>query len=82
MPSRIFLEELLISSFTPEGYLSQKYFNIKINTYALKPKDLIDWRRLVASKLQDTAKEYVNNTRQIDNKYLSYIIDVIKQNMK
>ncbi|MDO8639587.1 MAG: hypothetical protein Q7R53_01555 [bacterium] len=82
MPNRIFLEELLISSFIPEGYLGEKYFGIKVNAHTLKPKDLLDWRRLVAFKLRDTVKKYLNNTQQIDKKYLQSIIEVVKQSTK
>ncbi len=82
MPNRIFLEELLISSFIPEGYLSEKYFNTKVIFRTSKPKDLLRWRKFVASKFYQTAKEYINNTRQIDENYFKDLIEVIKQNVK
>ncbi len=82
MPNRIFLEELLISSFIPEGYLSEKYFNTKVVTYNLKPQDLLGWRKLVASKLHGTAREYLNNAQRIDKNYLVCITSFIKQNVK
>jgi len=56
MPNRIFLEELLISSFIPEGYLGEKYFNMKVASYTSKPKDLLEWRRFVAFKLYQKTK--------------------------
>jgi hypothetical protein len=82
MPSRIFLEELLISSFIPEGYLSEKYFNTKVVPNTSKPKDLLMWRKFVASKLYQTAKKYINSAQRIDEKYLRDLIDIIKQNAK
>jgi hypothetical protein len=80
MPNRIFLEELLISSFIPEGYLSKKYFNTKIVSYTSKPKDLLEWRKFVAFKLYQLAKKYIDNNRQIDENYFKYLIRAIKQN--
>lgn len=77
MPNRIFFEELLISSFIPEGYLSEKYLGIKVNTHLLKPKDLLDWRRIIAYKLQFTVKKYIDNTKQINEKYLKNLIEII-----
>ncbi len=82
MPNRIFLEELLISSFIPEGYLSEKYFNIKVISYISKPKNLLMWRKFIASKLYQTAKKYINDAQQIDEKYLKNLIEIIKHNTK
>ncbi len=79
---RMFLEELLISSFVPDGHLSEKYLSIKVNIYTQKPKDLLDWRRLIAFKLQDEAKRYIKSKRRIDKKYIKYILGIIKQNKK
>lgn len=82
MPHRLFLEELLISSFIPEGYLSKKYFHTKITTHAAKPKSLLAWRKFVAFKLGQTAKAYIDNHQCIDEKYLKDLIKVIKENTK
>lgn len=82
MPSRIFLEELLISSFIPEGYLSQKHFHIKIIHRAVKPRNLLAWRRFIAYKFCHIAKKYINSAQRIDEKYLRDLIDIIKQNAK
>ena len=82
IPNRIFLEELLISSFIPEGYLSEKYFNTKIIIPSSKPKDLLGWRKFIAFKLYQVTKKYVNDARQIDENYLKDLILVIKQNVK
>lgn len=80
--NRIFLEELLISSFIPEGYLSEKYFHTKVISYTLKPKDLLSWRKFVAFKLYPMAKTYIYNDRQIDEKYLKNLIKIIKHTVK
>lgn len=82
IPNRIFLEELLISSFIPEGYLGEKYFDNKIVPYASKPKGLLKWRKFVAFKLYQTEKKYINNAQRIDEKYLKSLIRIIKLNVK
>jgi hypothetical protein len=82
MSNRIFLEELLISSFIPEGYLGEKYFNTKVISYTSKPKDLLGWRKFIAFKLYQVAKVYIDDARQIDENYLKNLIGIIKQNAK
>lgn len=82
MPYRIFLEELLISSFIPEGYLGKKYFNTKVISCTSKPKDLLRWRKFVAFKLYQTVEKYINDNRQIDEDYLKDLMKIIKQNAK
>lgn len=82
IPNRIFLEELIISSFIPEGYLSKKCLNTKFSAFTSKPKDLLSWRKIVASKSYEIAKNYINNIGQIDKKYLEHIVNVLKQNTK
>ncbi len=82
MPNKIFLEELLISSFIPEGYLGEKYFNMKVVFYTSKPKDLLGWRRFIAFKLYQKTKKYIDNNRQIDENYLKDLIGVVKKNVK
>ena len=76
----MFLEELLISSFVPEGYLREKYLGIKIPSPISKPKNLLGWRKLIAFELRKTIKDYLRNARRIDKKYLECIINVVKQN--
>ncbi|MEI6296848.1 MAG: hypothetical protein WCO84_04360 [bacterium] len=79
MPNRIFLEELLLSSFIPEGYLGEKYLNQKIpSSNDIKPKNMLMWRRSIASKMQDTSKKYTDDNKQIDNDCIQKIIDLIK----
>ncbi|MFH1145807.1 MAG: hypothetical protein V1707_02490, partial [bacterium] len=82
MPNRIFFEELVISSFIPEGYLSKKHADFKFAAAPVKPKDLLSWRKFVAEKLHPTAKKYINNALPIDAKYLKNLVRIIKQNAK
>jgi len=82
VPNRIFLEELLISSFIPEGYLSEKHLGIKFAPYTSKPKNLLTWRKLLASQLHKITRRYINGTRQIDREYLKHALRAIKQNVK
>lgn len=82
MPHKTFLEELLISSFIPEGYLGKKYFNTKIIARVIKQNSLLMWRRFIANKLNQRAKEYVEGARQIDKEYLKNLIKVTIQKAK
>ena len=82
MPNRIFLEELLVSSFVPEGYLSEKYLHTRVTTYKAKPNDLLGWRKFIAFKLYQIAKDYTDHLWQIDEKYLQELVNIIKQNTK
>lgn len=77
MPNRMFLEELLVSSFIPEGYLNKKYLNIKIESIK-KPKDLLSWRKFISQILYNTSEKYINNNKQIDAIFLKHLIDAIK----
>ena len=77
MPSRLFLEELLISSFIPEGYLSEEFFHTKIVSVT-KPKYLLARRKFVAYKLYQIAKQYTDNQKPINEKYLKDLVDIIK----
>jgi hypothetical protein len=81
-PSKMFLEELLVSSLAPEGYLSEKYFKTKTINSSIKPKNLLTWRRFAAYKLYPVAKEYVNDGRQIDKAYLNNLMEIIKREVK
>lgn len=79
MPHRLFLEELLISSFIPEGYLSEKIFHTKIHIHTINPKDLVGWRRYVAFSIYTEAKKYSDNEKMVDENYLNNLIQVIKK---
>lgn len=79
MSNKMFLEELLISSFIPEGYLNEKYFNIEVINYnMLESKSLLSWRKFVAYKMKNMAKNYIDNKNQIDDEYLQKIISIVK----
>ena len=83
IPEQI-LEELVISSFVPEGYLSLNYFDkkIKLVNSISKKEGTISFvlvRRLCAYKLSGLAKEYLNAKKPIDEKYLLALINVIKK---
>ena len=82
MPHRMFLEELLLSSFVPEGFLGEQYFNIAIKRFSQKPKNLLDWRKCVAFKIREVAEQYMHDSQQIDKRYLNCIVDIVKQNSK
>ena len=77
MPNRLFLEEMLISSFVPEGYLSEKYCNLKVENGNYKSKGLLYWRKFVAFKLKNIAIEYINGSKPIDEKYIQSVINAI-----
>ena len=80
LSSRLILEELIISSFIPEGYLSKKYFNkpIKRTSTEFLGNDLIDWRRYIAYKMQRCAQLYFGKKQIIDDTYINKIINLIK----
>lgn len=80
--NKMFFEELLISSFIPEGYLGEKHLGFKVVADISSPEDLLDWRRLVAFKIRQTAEQYINNNRQIDKEYFERLMEIIKQNVK
>ncbi|MDP2947015.1 MAG: hypothetical protein Q8N88_02785 [Nanoarchaeota archaeon] len=77
---RIILEELIVSSFIPEGCLSKKYFNMPIKKISkFLYDDLIDWRRYVAYKMQKSAQTYLKNERIIDDKYIKEIVMLVRK---
>lgn len=83
MPPILALEELLLSSFVPEGYLSQLFFGTRITPKRRietgKNKDnFTSTRTYCAYQLREMAQTYINNKRQIDTNYLLSLIDVIK----
>lgn len=79
MPPRLFFEELLISSFLPEGYLGEKNFHAKPTTYTSNPKDLLTWRRSIARTLRERSKNYINDGKVIGDEYLEGIIRALKR---
>lgn len=80
MPPRLFFEELLVSSFIPEGYIGEKNFHRRNYISKSKPKDLLSWRRFVAYSLRSKSKEYVESKRIIDREYLESIMNVLQRN--
>jgi len=82
MPERIFLEELLISSFIPEGYLSNKYFKTKIPRADKSEDGLLAWRKFIAAKLRPLSKNYVDNLMEVDKKYINNLMAIVKRNIK
>ncbi len=56
--------------------------NIKVASRVSRPKDLLGWRKFIASMLYSVAKKYTNDSMQIDEKYLKNLMGVIKQNKK
>jgi len=82
MSNRMVFEELLVSSFIPEGYLNEKYFNQKVTPFTYKPKDLLEWRKFVAYKFYKTSKRYVDDNIVIDENYLKDLIELVGQNIK
>lgn len=68
------LEELIISSFIPEGYLTRKT--------PKKPSGIKDFQSIreeFAYLLHDKAKEYVRFQKKIDQNYIDSVIDKLKK---
>jgi hypothetical protein len=72
--SRMAFEEIILSSFIPEGYLIHK----KIELPRRKPKDFQAVRRQFAYLLRDEAKKYVIAKKPIDKAYLEKVMSEIK----
>lgn len=73
---KMFFEELVVSSFLPEGYLSHLCCNTTIPDNAQKPQDLLSWRRYVAKYMANITKEYIESARKLDQHYLDAVIKV------
>lgn len=82
MPERLFLEELMLSSFIPEGYLSAKYLKIPISPVSGRPKKLLAWRKYIAYKLRHESKNYVDKSRRVGTAYLKQLVKTIEENIK
>ncbi len=78
MPGKMFFEELLVSSFMPEGYLSERHFGAKVVSRVKRPSDILGWRKFVAFKLYQEVKQYSTGNQQIDEKYLRKLAGIIK----
>jgi hypothetical protein len=69
------LEELIVSSFVPEGYLIHK----RPDQPKKDPQDFQSVREQFAHLLRAQAKQYVLSKKEIDTKYLENIIREIKR---
>ena len=72
---RMAFEEIILSSFIPEGYLIHK----RISPPRRKPKDFQAVRQQFAYLLQDEAKKYVVAQKPIDKDYLENAMGEIKR---
>lgn len=82
------LNEVIISSFIPEGYLSKKYFGVDVKTRARQrlfysnasaTQIFSSLRYFCAAKLFSLAQKYVENKKQIDSCYLHKTLLTIKK---
>lgn len=79
IPQPQIIEELLISSFTPEGCLASQNFGTtveKVDDYI--PHNFVSIRRYCAHIMRQTAQQYINQNKSIDREYLSLLIEKIK----
>ena len=79
LPAEKILEELLISSFVPEGYISEYYFNQKVKKIEKfkNKKGVVNFvllRQFCAYKMKDTTQKYIKNSKEIDDDYLLEIV--------
>lgn len=87
-PSKIVFEEALISSFLPEGYLSEKFLNSDVQRFAKnglanKTNDLLTKLRFFcALNLYTLAKKYIEEHKTLDNFYFSHVISNVKDFIK
>lgn len=79
------LEELVISSFVPEGYLSEKYTRVspkkQILPLHLEKVDVVSFmniRKKIAFLMRDKACDYTENNKKIDSNYVEHLIKLIK----
>ncbi len=84
-PTHVILEEALVSSFIPEGYLSKELSQKNIKKDALQQinrkniERLLKMRYFCALKMYNLAKEYTDSQKSIDSKYLTTLVNVLKQ---
>jgi len=82
---KIILEDLLISSFLPEGYLTEKFCKINIKKEAkqeLKKKNIDNFTKLrnfCALHMYELAKEYTEKEKSLNENYLEELIECIKK---
>ncbi|MFH1551388.1 MAG: hypothetical protein ABIC36_00735 [bacterium] len=82
---KIIFEEILISSFLPEGYLGEVILGLDIRKIAkqkIKDKKIDNLEKLryfCALRNYDTAKEYIDKEKVLDKSYFLKIIDCFKE---
>ncbi len=83
--NEVILEECLVSSFLPEGYLSEKFLKKDIKRVAnkkIKSKNeekLSKLRYFCALKLYNQARDYVENKKALDDLYLKHLLKNITE---
>lgn len=81
LPSQV-IEELLISSFVPEGYLGALVGKKMVGVASsIKKNNAISFvlaRRFFAYKLRLLAKDYIEKNKPIDDNYLRSLTELIK----
>ena len=82
MPAEKVLEELITSSFVPEGYLSKYYFKKPIKkilkyTDNKQQTNFTLLRQVCAYKMSKTTKKYFDKNKKIDEQYILKIIESI-----
>lgn len=84
LPLKILVNEAVIESLFPYGYLARKYFRfdsdkyyqIQINKqkrHGLTMSPLALWRLFSSHELQGVVKDYVDNSKPIDTNYLKVV---------
>lgn len=81
-PAQI-LEELLISSFVPEGYLAMLATGQKIKPINSIKKNsgqvsFVSARQFYAYKMKTISKDYIESEKALDQKYLNSIVEAAK----
>lgn len=79
-------EELIISSFIPEGYLSEKYLGIPIKKIALGKKidvknilDFSELRQRIAYLISPISKRYTEENKVLDKPFLNNLVSLLKK---
>jgi hypothetical protein len=85
VPADMFFEEMLISSFIPEGYLAHARFgsNIQSTPHYIQKTDneaqsMINARRFCAYRMRNMAKTYLSERKKIDASYIEAALNELK----
>jgi len=87
------ISELILSSFVPNGYLIEKYFNIPIRKMTKKYIQITQKKLFFAKKwsflekyivfhLYPLAKKYIENKKKLDENYIKIAIETTIQAIK